>query len=127
MFKKCFTNIIMAAMATYPKFFKSSPFFLIIIFKARIKKNSGMFKKCFAHIIMVAMATYFFSKFLCKFFFFKSSPFLEIIFNANKIYQECSRNVFGILSWFPWQHPPLIPILVKNEIVKIKPIFLNYF
>ena len=48
MFKKCFTHIIMVAMATYPPippiFVKNEivqikPIFFIIIFKARIKKK----------------------------------------------------------------------------------------
>ena len=56
MFKKCFTHIIMVAMATYPpspqflwkmKLFKSSPFFLLLFLKQELKKKSRMLYKMF--------------------------------------------------------------------------------
>jgi hypothetical protein len=91
MFKKCFTHIIMVAMATYPqspqflwkmKLFKSSPFFLLLFLKQELKKKyQECYIKCFTHIIMVVMATHPHPhpNFCEKWKKIKSSPFLLII------------------------------------------------
>ena len=102
------------------KFQINCPFFFIIIFIVRIKKN---YQECSQNVFHII--SYFFQNFCEKSKFFKSTPFFLILF----LKQECKKNIRNVqkmlYTYYHGCYEPLcsvillLPIFVDNIIISI--------